>query len=1111
MGRVKLNPFSSDQLSSLLMGEAGKPKKIGAKDVELDYKRGDLPISEAEYRIDRIREKTGKAKDAVLGGFWDAVKGGAQTIYDVYNYGPRGLPKDVKMQRAAEAKAELDAIKNDENLQIAYEKAKASRRDIRTVRAELAQIIAAAQKREDNEPGSINQGELEARLMAYAKQNGYTAQEIQGGPDVDVDLMPDPYGLTTDQPNPFPEAENLSKFGLGITGNIMGYKMSQHWAIAQPSMMGTGAKAFGTGLKAGMKFWKGGPYWGRILGALGGGLVGVLTADYGYETALDIANQAGAFGEKGINRPGLAPRVRGILNTAELETKLTLGTGYLAPGLNQVRNLTRAGLGAGKVEMEGAELGAKLSEKFIKPGTYGQWSKKEGVWEPIVGITDISRWRFIQGIPQLLGRFPFLGGGIQKNLAQRAEKLNIILNNMTDRIAPSVSYHALSEAVVASSKVTTGKLAKELAKLRGEWFKHAQARGANVKLSGSGAIDDTSPHAIIADFKAYMSNIKGKGVDGAPLPAPVRNRLDTFFDNILKEPGSVTLTRADEMLAELGQVMRMGGMKSNATAVNFAEKFSQSIQNSVRKVDLGEAGQAALTRYDDLWTEGRLLMESPVASKLGLSENMLYGYQFELMNKGVKYADDILNTAKILESPMAMKHAHQLVGPDIFRGMMRRHIVNAYDSALTTWPGKSFMDMNVADLAGPFAFKARNLKNLRAGETAFGASAGPTGGAASRAVTGGQAAAKAIDPIKFIKNLGLDKQNDRLWKTIEEGLELSQKGTPGAGVPKWAMNSADELIDAGARAETIKVLGNTTKVIKNPGFVTGNDLREFADILQSSFRGGIPDISLFIARRAQISGLRGALRAFMPGLGVTKAGGYGAAAGGVLPGVSMLHGIAFSLIARQGGKSLTNPVNLNAFKQILRATDEDVASLFKPWTYGKFGTAPKSLALKNALQTIGYNFNGDLEELELSLADVENQQRRRTKFANVRSEVDKLAGEGEKNLEEQQQNIFEKMKQAREDQATAIPEESLTPPVTGAGETAPTSPMSVDTAAGNTFGGGATGSSIAQNQTMNPSAAASLYAGNTDAALANQFGAPTTPVQQMPRMAARGGIISLVS
>jgi hypothetical protein len=46
---------------------------------------------------------------------------------------------------------------------------------------------------------------------------------------------------------------------------------------------------------------------------------------------------------------------------------------------------------------------------------------------------------------------------------------------------------------------------------------------------------------------------------------------------------------------------------------------------------------------------------------------------------------------------------------------------------------------------------------------------------------------------------------------------------------------------------------------------------------------------------------------------------------------------------------------------------------------------------------------------------------------------------------------------------------------------------------------------------MNPAAAASLYTGNTDAALANQFGNRNNPVQQMPRLAAKGGIISLVS
>ena len=46
---------------------------------------------------------------------------------------------------------------------------------------------------------------------------------------------------------------------------------------------------------------------------------------------------------------------------------------------------------------------------------------------------------------------------------------------------------------------------------------------------------------------------------------------------------------------------------------------------------------------------------------------------------------------------------------------------------------------------------------------------------------------------------------------------------------------------------------------------------------------------------------------------------------------------------------------------------------------------------------------------------------------------------------------------------------------------------------------------------MNPMAAANLYAGNTDAALAAQFGTPQGATQTMPRMAAKGGIISLVS
>ena len=277
---------------------------------------------------------------------------------------------------------------------------------------------------------------------------------------------------------------------------------------------------------------------------LAGGLVGVLTADYGYETGLDIANQAGVFGKKGINRPGVASRTRSLLDTAEQEVKLTALGAFVAPSINGVRNITRSlAFGAGPQELKIAEKG-------------------------MVGITDVSSYRSVQGFPNVGGRFPLIGGGISKNLAQRAEKMNVILNNMNNRIAPSVSYNRLSEAVGAASKVSAGKISGELTKLRKEWFSHAISRGANVKLAGN--LGDSSPHSIITEFTAHMAQTTAKGIDGTPLPVVVRNKLNTFFDNVLQEPGSVTLARADAMLDELGFIMKQGGMKTNATAINFA-------------------------------------------------------------------------------------------------------------------------------------------------------------------------------------------------------------------------------------------------------------------------------------------------------------------------------------------------------------------------------------------------------------------------------------------------------------------------------------------------------------------------------------------------------------
>ena len=164
-----------------------------------------------------------------------------------------------------------------------------------------------------------------------------------------------------------------------------------------------------------------------------------------------------------------------------------------------------------------------------------------------------------------------------------------------------------------------------------------------------------------------------------------------------------------------------------------------------------------------------------------------------------------------------------------------------------------------------------------------------------------------------------------------------------------------------------------------------------------------------------------------------------------------------------------------------------------------------SIAAARALEVIGLNFKKDLDDLDRTLASVESEQLRKNDFQDLKSSINPPLTQNEEMINKFQEQR-EKINQQRE--FNKLREQSIPPTVIGA-NAAPTSPTS-------TAGSPVVGSSIAGNQTLNPAAAASLYTGNTDAALANQyasgaFGQPTGPVQQMPRMAARGGIISLVS
>jgi hypothetical protein len=387
-------------------------------------------------------------------------------------------------------------------------------------------------------------------------------------------------------------------------------------------------------------------------------------------------------------------------------------------------------------------------------------------------------------------------------------------------------------------------------------------------------------------------------------------------------------------------------------------------------------------------------------------------------------------------------------------------VANAYNKALRPFKGQSEIDSLfsgfVRGVDDPRAFTPKNT------EGAF------------------------VDVDSFKKSLGLADPGSNRFQTLAQAFKLASSSyKPGSKLPKWARTGSSDLIDAGANAETVRVLADGTRkssvVARMP---TATEYLEFTQILEKAFSGGVPDISTFIARRAQISGLRGAIRALTPG---AKAGVSGTGAGAML-GSSLMGTVMFSLIARQTGKILTNPVNMKAFQYLLNPNN------------------PKnSIMAARMAEVIGLNFKKDLDDLDRTLASVESEQLRKNDFQDLKSNINPPLTQSEEMINKFQEQK-EKINQQRE--FNKLREQSIPPTVVGA-NAAPTSPTS-------TAGSPVVGSSIAGSNELNPAAAAALYSGNTDAALANQyaggaFGNPNAPVQQMPRMAAKGGIISLVS
>ena len=349
-----------------------------------------------------------------------------------------------------------------------------------------------------------------------------------------------------------------------------------------------------------------------------------------------------------------------------------------------------------------------------------------------------------------------------------------------------------------------------------------------------------------------------------------------------------------------------------------------------------------------------------------------------------------------------------------------------------------------------------------------------------------------FDAVGFKKALGIGEEGSALKSLMEEAL-------PGPKVAKLRIfdpltntfkHFDDELYASGVN-QGLKQMGDNAKLpaaflqAEERILPTTKEFEHLANILERLFINGVPDPSKFMMRRAIMSGTRNSLKALLPtqAIGVGPKEGAGLAAGAIGMGWMPAAGIAW--LVNYGGRVLTNPVSMRVWMNMMDAN------------------IPETIRMANFARLVRM-YPEEWMEFDRDLAELEQAQRQLNTQAQVTQHSKSTMGKLAEQVNKAATNIKGGVDKVSPwvDWANPSAYEALTE---GKDETPP--PDLEDTMyapEAKSYDSSRVGSSITNNPVMNPAAAAALYTGNTDAALANQFGGGATAY------AADGGIVNAV-
>ena len=293
----------------------------------------------------------------------------------------------------------------------------------------------------------------------------------------------------------------------------------------------------------------------------------------------------------------------------------------------------------------------------------------------------------------------------------------------------------------------------------------------------------------------------------------------------------------------------------------------------------------------------------------------------------------------------------------------------------------------------------------------------------------------------------------------------------------------DEVFETGVGKGLRDILGEEVPegFIRTEGrrLPTLDELDDLTKVLEKLFENGVPSGAKFMMRRATMAGTRGAARSLLPSTAIGKGGAEAAGIIGIGP---MMASVAAFLV-NYGGKILTNPVSIRVLKNL---ADVNLPSTIRQANFARLVRMyPEEFAA----------FDADLAEMEQIQKEYNKNAKINTQLKSTKQSFIEGAGDvlrkGAETAGELPGMIYNSPLNPKIGDIFVQPPAAA--PTQFAPEAADASVAGYDSASA--------GRVINQNQNFNPAAAGALYTGNTDAAIAAQYGGT--------QYAAGGGLMEL--